>query len=99
MAGGMLGIVAMRLVIGRLLAVVRRYPSLVDAAFVIIAWVALRLVVEWAHENGWISWEIPTDVSIAVVALIIVGAFAYARRGGAGEGSGHENCVRAILMT
>ena len=37
--GGILGIVMMRMVIGRLLAVIRRYPLLVDGAFVIIAWV------------------------------------------------------------
>ena len=29
----------MRLVIGQLLALVRRYPALVDGAFIIIAWV------------------------------------------------------------
>ena len=37
LTGGLLGIVAMRLVIGQLLAIVRRYPALVDGAFVIIA--------------------------------------------------------------
>ena len=47
--GGILGIVAMRLVIGRLLEVVRRYPPLVDGAFVIIAWVGIKLLLEFAH--------------------------------------------------
>ena len=37
--GGILGIIAMRLVIGQLLSLVRRYPALVDGAFIIIAWV------------------------------------------------------------
>jgi YkoY family integral membrane protein len=37
LSGGILGIIAMRLVIGQLLTVVERYPMLVDAAFVIIA--------------------------------------------------------------
>ena len=37
--GGILGIITMRLVIGKLLALVRRYPALVDGAFIIIAWV------------------------------------------------------------
>jgi predicted tellurium resistance membrane protein TerC len=41
--GGLLGIVAMRLVIGQLLVLVQRYPALVDGAFVIIGWVALKL--------------------------------------------------------
>ena len=42
--GGLLGIVAMRMVIGQLLAIVRRYPALVDGAFVIIAWVGIKLL-------------------------------------------------------
>ena len=44
LTGGILGIIAMRLVIGQLLAVVERYPLLVDGAFVIIAWVGARLL-------------------------------------------------------
>ncbi len=39
LTGGILGIVMMRLVIGQLLAIVERYPALVDGAFIIIAWV------------------------------------------------------------
>ena len=50
LTGGILGIVAMRLVIGQLLTVVRRYPPLVDGAFVIIAWVGIKLLVEWAAQ-------------------------------------------------
>jgi YkoY family integral membrane protein len=47
--GGVLGIVAMRLVIGKLLALVRRYPALVDGAFVIVAWVGLKLLLEFGY--------------------------------------------------
>ena len=42
--GGILGIVAMRLVVGQLLVLVQRYPPLVDGAFIIIAWVGAKLV-------------------------------------------------------
>src|SRR5262245_41266183 len=38
LTGGILGIVAMRIVIGKLLALIQQYPALVDGAFVIIAW-------------------------------------------------------------
>ena len=51
LTGGLLGIVAMRIVIGQLLAIVRRYPSLVDGAFVIIAWVGLKLLLEYLHAD------------------------------------------------
>ena len=39
----------MRMVIGQLLALVRRYPALVDGAFVIIAWVGVKLLIEYLH--------------------------------------------------
>ena len=50
--GGVLGIITMRLVIGQLLTLVRRYPALVDGAFVIIAWVGLKLLIEYLHADG-----------------------------------------------
>jgi YkoY family integral membrane protein len=78
--GGMLGIVMMRLVIGRLLAFVERYPPLVDGAFVIIAWVGLKLVVEFLHVEGYLSWEIPRAVSLGLIVVIFAAAFFYARR-------------------
>src|SRR5438046_3128731 len=37
LTGGLLGIVALRLVVGQLIALVQRYPTLVDGAFIIIA--------------------------------------------------------------
>ena len=48
--GGILGIVAMRLVVGQLLALVQRYPALVDGAFIIIAWVGIKLGLEYLHD-------------------------------------------------
>ena len=49
LTGGLLGIVAMRVVVGQLLAIVRRYPSLVDGAFIIIAWIGVKLLFEYLH--------------------------------------------------
>ncbi len=77
--GGMLGIVMMRLVIGQLLAVVERYPPLVDGAFVIIAWVGVKLIVEFLHAAGYIAWEIPKAVSLGLIVVIFAAAFFYAR--------------------
>ncbi|MEQ1908679.1 MAG: hypothetical protein ABMA15_07640 [Vicinamibacterales bacterium] len=79
-AGGILGILAMRLVIGRLLAVVQRYPALVDGAFVIIAWVGLKLVIEYLHTIGVIHFEIPKWLSLGLIAVIFAAALVYARR-------------------
>jgi YkoY family integral membrane protein len=80
LSGGILGIVMMRLVIGQLLAIVQRYPPLVDGAFVIIAWVGIKLVVEYLHSAHYISFEIPRWLSLGLIVVIFVIALAYARR-------------------
>lgn len=78
--GGILGIIAMRLVVGQLLALIQRYPALVDGAFVIIAWVAFKLLAEYAHQMHWIAWEIPRVLSFGVIFSIFGISFLYARR-------------------
>jgi YkoY family integral membrane protein len=65
--GGILGIVAMRLLIGQFLAVVQRYPVLVDAAFVVIAWVGGKLLIEYAHQMHWIGFEVPRWLSLGFI--------------------------------
>ncbi|MGE3956150.1 MAG: hypothetical protein AB7H96_05475 [Vicinamibacterales bacterium] len=80
LAGGILGIIMMRLVIGQLLAIVQRYPPLVDGAFVIIAWVGIKLVVEYLHSSGYIHWEIPKWLSLGLIVVIFAAALLYARR-------------------
>ncbi len=80
LTGGILGIVMMRLVIGQLLAIVQRYPPLVDGAFVIIAWVGVKLVVEYLHSIGYIHFQIPKWLSLGLIVVIFLAALAYARR-------------------
>jgi YkoY family integral membrane protein len=79
LTGGILGIIMMRLVIGQLLAIVQRYPPLVDGAFVIIAWVGIKLVVEYLHSTNYIQWEIPKWLSLGLIVVIFVAALLYAR--------------------
>jgi predicted tellurium resistance membrane protein TerC len=80
--GGILGIVAMRLVVGQLLVLVQRYPALVDGAFIIIAWVGFKLGVEYLHDAHYISLEIPRWLSLGLIVVIFVIAFVYARMQG-----------------
>jgi YkoY family integral membrane protein len=80
--GGILGIVAMRLVVGQLLALVQRYPALVDGAFIIIAWVGFKLAVEYLHDAHYISVEIPRWLSLGLIVVIFLIAFIYARMQG-----------------
>ena len=77
--GGLLGIVAMRLLIGQLLSVVQRYPALVDGAFVIIAWVGIKLLVEYGHQVGYVHFAIPKWLSLGLIVVIFGGYYTYAR--------------------
>jgi YkoY family integral membrane protein len=81
-SGGILGIIAMRLLIGQLLVVVQRYPALVDGAFIIIAWVGVKLLIEYLHQVHVIPFEIPKWLSLGLIAVIFGIAFFYARRHG-----------------
>jgi len=80
--GGILGIVAMRLVVGQLLALVQRYPALVDGAFVIIAWVGLKLGLEYLHAAWDFGFAIPQWFSLTLIVVIFTIAFVYARMQG-----------------
>src|SRR6476469_1367604 len=70
LTGGILGIVMMRLVIGQLLALVARFPLLVDGAFVLIAWVGFKLLIEYAHAEGYVAFEVPKFISLGVIVVI-----------------------------
>jgi YkoY family integral membrane protein len=81
-AGGVFGIITMRMVIGQLLAVVRRYPALVDGAFIIIAWVGIKLLIEYLHLEGHIHFSINKWMSFGLIVLIFLASYLYARRQG-----------------
>ena len=55
-----------------------RFPLLVDGAFVLIAWVGVRLLVEYAHRTGLIGWEIPEWLGFGLIIVIFVGALVWA---------------------
>lgn len=78
LTGGILGIITMRLVIGQLLAIVERYPPLVDGAFVIIAWVGFKLLLEFGKAEGMIGLEIPRWIALGLIVVIFAVAFFYA---------------------
>ena len=79
LAGGLLGIVMMRLVIGRLLSLIERYPPLVDGAFLIIFWVGAKLLLEYLHKEGYVHFEVPNWVSLGLIVVIFTASFLYAR--------------------
>ncbi len=84
--GGILGIITMRILIGTILGLVRRYPKIVDGAYVIVAWVGIKLLIEYAHAMHWIHWELPRWLSITIMLLLFTGSAVYAKAKQAPEG-------------
>ena len=80
--GGILGIIMMRLVIGQLLTLVRRYPALVDGAFIIIAWVGVKLLMEYLHDVHIVEFRINKWLSFGLISVIFLISYLYARRQG-----------------
>jgi YkoY family integral membrane protein len=80
LTGGILGIVAMRTVVGQVIALIERYPAIVDGAFIIIAWIGLKLAMEYFHGVGWLPFAVPQWVSLTLIVMILVLALVYARR-------------------
>ena len=78
--GGVLGIIAMRVLIGQLLGIVRRYPAIVDGAYVIVAWVGIKLFIEYLHAIHILSWEIPRWLSITIVFVLFALSGIHAKR-------------------
>jgi YkoY family integral membrane protein len=85
LVGGILGIVALRVVVGQLITLVQRYPALVDGAFIIIAWVGIKLALEYLFTAGYVHFEVPRWLSLVLIVFIFVAAFVYARMQGAVE--------------
>jgi YkoY family integral membrane protein len=79
LTGGLLGVVAMRVVVSQLVSVIKRYPRLIDGAFVIIAWVGAKLLMDYAHQAAWVAWEVPQVVSLGIVVVIFVVSYVLAR--------------------
>jgi YkoY family integral membrane protein len=90
MTGGILGIVAMRLIAAQLLRLVERYPPLVDGAFIIIAWIGIALSLEYLYAIGYVHFEVSKTVSLSLVVGIFVIAYLYARATGPVERSADD---------
>ena len=80
LSGGILGIIAMRMVVGQVMALVERYPAIVDGAFIIIAWVGVKLLIEYVHGEGWVPFLGPQWFSLILIVMIFIVSLMYARR-------------------
>lgn len=78
-AGGMLGILMMRVLVMQVLALVKRYPKFIDGAYLVVLWVGLKLLWEYLHRIHWVRFAIPNSVGLGGVILLLGGSFLFAR--------------------
>jgi YkoY family integral membrane protein len=95
-SGGVLGIITMRMVIAQLLSIVRRYPALVDGAFIIIAWVGVKLLIEFLHSAGYVHFQVSKWLSFGLIVVIFVIAYLYARRQGPVEETDEDEATTLL---
>lgn len=99
LAGGLLGIIAIRVVIAQLLAIVRKYPAIVDGAFIIIAWVGLKLLVEYLRAEGVIQLQINKWFSFGLIVVIFALSYLYARRKGPAPDADEDDAADELLRS
>jgi predicted tellurium resistance membrane protein TerC len=75
----------MRVLIGQLLSLVRRYPAIVDGAYVIVAWVGVKLILEYLYAVHVVFFEIPRWIGIGSVLVLFVLSAVYAVLKGGGS--------------
>jgi YkoY family integral membrane protein len=76
--GGVLGIIMMRMLTMRVLALVKRYPKIIDGAYIVILWVGMKLILEYLHGIHVVPFEIRKEHSILVVIVLFGGSILYA---------------------
>ena len=74
-----------------------RDPRLVDGAFVIIAWVGIKLLLEYLGTAGYLALHIPRWFSLGLVVVIFAIAFLWARLEGPVEANELAESAEQIL--
>lgn len=97
-AGGILGIIMMRMLTMQVLELVKRYPKLIDGAYIIIAWVGIKLVMEYLHHEHLVPFSIPKEWGIGIVIVLFVASFLYARAHPAADPEIAESATEASEM-
>ncbi|MDN7241433.1 TerC family protein [Planococcus sp. N028] len=88
LAGGLIGVIIMRFAAHKFVQLLEKYPQLETAAFVVVGWVGVKLLVmTLAHENvGVLPHDFPHSTTwniifwSVLVGIVIVGAIMGARQ-------------------
>lgn len=78
--GGIIGIIFMRIVTGKFLKIIERFPALVDGAYIIVFWMGIKLVLEFLHKSHFVEFEIPEWLYLSVIGVIFVSSLLVERK-------------------
>jgi predicted tellurium resistance membrane protein TerC len=76
--GGLLGILMMRMLTMQVVAMVEKWPKLIDGAYIIIAWVGIKLIWEFFSHEHYVP-EMPQWLGIGVVVALFIASVFYAK--------------------
>jgi YkoY family integral membrane protein len=79
--GGILGIVTMRFVAGLFILLLERFHGLAVGAYVLVAWIGLKLVWSGLENAGYVPWKFSEWIFWAGMLLIVVASMMYKPRG------------------
>jgi YkoY family integral membrane protein len=75
--GGVLGIITMRFVVRYFVILLDRFPGLAEAAYWLVAWIGLKLVISGLHDAKYLGFHVPEAlfwsvmIGIAVLGLVL----------------------------
>jgi YkoY family integral membrane protein len=70
LTGGILGIITMRFVVRYFLILLERFPGLEEGAYVLVAWIGLKLLISGFHQGKYVGFHIPEPLFWVVMLLI-----------------------------
>jgi YkoY family integral membrane protein len=75
--GGILGIITMRFVAGYFIVLLERFQGLETGAFLLVAWIGLKLLIGGLHNRGWIAGEMNEWIFWPGMVVIVVASILY----------------------
>ncbi|MEJ7637123.1 MAG: TerC family protein [Singulisphaera sp.] len=78
--GGILGIITMRYVAGYFITLLDKFSGLATGAYVLVAWIGLKLILGGLHDGKFLALEMSDWVFWGGMALIVVASLIYKPR-------------------
>ncbi len=88
--GGVLGIITMRFVVRYFVLLLDRFPGLAEGAYILVAWIGIKLVLSSLDTAEWIASRMPESVFWTGMVVIAIASMLVKPRS-ISENPGHEH--------